>query len=76
VKYEYKTTIQKLFTLHDAQGERKYIPLPLSPPEGEGPWKILHVHTMDGFYESLRATIIWERAFEETQPPRHDLDPL
>jgi hypothetical protein len=63
LKYEYKTTNQRLLILSYFQGERKYVPIPMSPPEGDGSWRIIHVHVFDHF-DGSRATIIWERAFE------------
>jgi hypothetical protein len=65
MKYEYKTTNQKLIMMVDFAGERKYEPLPLSPPGGisPSPWRVLHVHVFDHF-DGPRATIIWEHAFE------------
>ena len=65
MKYEYKTTNQRLLILSDFQGERKYTALPMSPPEGEGSWRIIHVHVFDHF-DGPRGTIIWERAYDES----------
>jgi hypothetical protein len=65
LKYEYKTTNQRLLILSDFQGERKYVPIPLSPPSEEGPWRIIHVHVFDPHFDGSRATIIWEHAWDE-----------
>jgi hypothetical protein len=64
LKYEYKTTNQRLLTLSDFAGERKYVPIPMSPPPEGGPWRIIHVHVFDHF-DGPRATIIWERSWDE-----------
>jgi hypothetical protein len=64
LKYEYKTTNQRLLILSDFAGERKYVPIPMSPPPEGGPWRIIHVHVFDHF-DGPRATIIWERSWDE-----------
>jgi hypothetical protein len=68
LKYEYKTTSQKLISMSEGAfgvpSQRQYVPLPMSLPDGEGPWRIIHVHVFDHF-DGPRATIIWERSWAE-----------